>query len=99
MGVDILDILLSKASTFKKLPWDIHICFQVGLQNRKPPICIYTMLSECMLNYFRSLFPPLNLGVVGDVGTCLPPPELRQCHPFDFSRVPCQGKERLHFWT
>ena len=24
MGVDILDILLSKASTFKKLPWDIQ---------------------------------------------------------------------------
>ena len=47
----------------------------------------------------KSPFPPLNLEVVGDVGTCLPPPELRQCHPFDFSRVPCQGKEGLHFWT
>lgn len=42
-----------------KPPWDIHICLQAGLQNRKPAICIYTMLSECMLNYFRSLFSPL----------------------------------------
>ena len=47
----------------------------------------------------KSLLPPLNLGVVGDVGTCLPPPELRQCRLFDFSRVPYHGKERLHFWT
>lgn len=42
-----------------KLPWDIHICFQVGLQNRKPAICIYTLCFQRMPNYFRSLFLPL----------------------------------------